>query len=41
LRILAQAFFVLAFALAVSGCSKCGDYYFGPTQKTCHDEEAK
>ena len=38
MRRLAQAFLILAFALAVSGCDKCSDWYFGPTQKTCHDE---
>jgi hypothetical protein len=38
MRRLIQAAFLLAFGLAVSGCDKCGDWYFGPTQKTCHDE---
>jgi hypothetical protein len=38
MRRLAQAFIIIAFGLAVSGCDKCSDWYFGPTQKTCHDE---
>ncbi|HLW90644.1 MAG TPA: hypothetical protein VKS78_04995 [Roseiarcus sp.] len=37
MRRLVQVFLVLAFGLGVSACDKCGDWWFGPTQKTCHD----
>jgi predicted small lipoprotein YifL len=37
MRRLAQVLLILAFGLAVSGCDKCGSWYFGPTEKTCHD----
>jgi hypothetical protein len=29
---------ILAFVFTVAGCSKCGDWYWGPTQHSCHDE---
>jgi hypothetical protein len=38
MRVLAKALLILTFGLAVSGCSKCGDWYWGPTQHSCHDE---
>jgi hypothetical protein len=40
MSVVARALFILAFSLAVSGCSKCGDWYFGPTQHACHDDSA-
>jgi hypothetical protein len=40
MRIAARVVFILALGLAISGCSKCGDWYFGPTQHSCHDESA-
>jgi hypothetical protein len=40
MRILMRVLVVFAFGLANSGCSKCGDWYFGPTQHSCHDESA-
>jgi len=38
MRIAARVVLILAFGLSVGGCSKCGDWYFGPTQHSCHDD---
>jgi len=40
MRLVMRVLLVAAFGLAVSGCSKCGDWYFGATQHSCHNESS-
>ena len=38
MRTMARVLFIVVFGLSAAGCSKCGDWYFGPTQHSCHDD---
>ncbi len=38
MRAIAPIFLVLVLALSVSGCDKCGDWFWQGGAKTCHDE---
>jgi hypothetical protein len=38
MRVIAPVLIALMLALSVSGCDKCGDYFWQNGAKTCHDE---
>jgi hypothetical protein len=38
MHIAVRVLLILAFGLTAAGCSKCGDWYFGSTQHSCHDD---